>query len=107
MSLSIQLLYPHFPKVRYIKRLIYQMTSFYRKMLNLEKALTSANLNTLNDLITVTQEKANTYKHQQSCIILSDEDIISRYGKAFKALTKRSLDTPRYVCVSCERLVLF
>jgi len=44
MSLSIQLLYPHFPKVRYMKSLIYQMTFFYRKMLNLEKALTSTDL---------------------------------------------------------------
>jgi len=42
MSLSIQLLYLHFPKVRHIKRLIYQMTSFYQKSLNLEKALISA-----------------------------------------------------------------
>jgi len=104
MSLSIQLLYPHFPKVRYIKRLIYQMTSFYQKMLNLEKALISADLETLNDIITVAQEKVNTYKHQQTYTILSDEDIISKYSKAFKALTKRSMDTPRYVCVSCERL---
>jgi len=54
MSLSIQLLYPHFPKVRYIKHLIYQMTSFYRKILNLEKALTSADLDTLNNIITAT-----------------------------------------------------
>jgi len=63
MSLSIQLLYPHFPKIRYIKRLIYQITSFYQKMLNLEKALISADLETLNDIITVAQEKVNTYKH--------------------------------------------
>lgn len=104
MSLSIQLLYPHFPKVRYIKRLIYQMTSFHEKMLNLEKALTSADLDTLNAIITVAQEKVNTYKHRQINTILSDEDIISRYSKAFKALTKRSMDTPRYACVSCERL---
>jgi len=52
----------------------------------------------------VAQEKVNTYKHQQICTILSDEDIIFQYSKAFKALTKRSMDTPRYVCVSCERL---
>jgi len=38
----------------------------------------------------VAQEKVNTYKHQQSCIILSDEDIIFKNGKAFKALTKRT-----------------
>jgi len=80
------------------------MTSFYQKMLNLEKALISANLETLNDIIIVTQEKINTYKHQQTYTILSDENIISKYSKAFKALTKRSVDIPRYVCVSCERL---
>jgi len=33
--------------MRNIKRLIFQMTGFYRKMKNLEKALTSAD--TLND----------------------------------------------------------
>jgi len=54
----------------------------------------------------VVQEKVNTYKYQRFCIILRGEDIISRYGKAFKALTKRSPDTPRYVCVSCEKLCL-
>jgi len=104
MSLSIQLLYPYFPKVKYIKRLIHQMTFFYQKLLNLEKTLTSADLDTLNDIITVAQEKVNTYKHQQTYTILSDEDIISKYSKAFKTLTKRSMDTPRYVCVSCKRL---
>jgi len=106
MSLSIQLLYPYFPKVRYIKHLIYQTTSFYQKMLNLEKALTSADLDILNDIITVAQKKINTYKHQQICTILSDEDIIFKYSRAFKTLTKRSMDTPRYVCVSCERFCL-
>jgi len=44
------------------------------------------------------------YKYQQTYTILSDEDIISKYSKTFKALTKRSMDTLRYVCVSCERL---
>jgi len=52
----------------------------------------------------VAQEKVNTYKHQQTYTILSDEDIISRYSKTFKILTKRVMDTPRYVCVLCETL---
>jgi len=65
MFLSIELLYPHFPKIRHIKRLIYQMTSFYQNMLNQEKSLISADLETLNDIIIVAQEKVNMYKHQQ------------------------------------------
>jgi len=103
MSLPIQLLSPHFPKVRYIKRFIYKMTSFYRKILQLEKSLTTADLDTLNEMITAAQEKTNMYKHHQTCIILSDEDIISKYSNSFKALTKRSINTPRHVCISCER----
>jgi len=46
-------------------------------MLNLEKVLISAGLDTLiNDIISVAQEKIDVYKHQQTCIILSGEDII-------------------------------
>lgn len=35
---------------------------------------------------------------------MSDDDIISKYSCAFKALTKRSMDVPRNICLSCERL---
>jgi len=50
------------------------------------------------------------HKKKQICTnidtdtILSDDDIISKYREAFKALTKRSADTPQYVCISCDRL---
>lgn len=104
MSVPMQLLSPHFPKVRNIRCLIYQLTSFYKEILKLDKALISANLNILNEIITLAQEKADMYKHQQTYIILSNDEIISKYHNAFKILTKRSVDTPRYICVSCERL---
>src|SRR5580765_2088899 len=104
MFLPIQLLSPHFPQVRFIKRLIYQLTNFYRKMENLDKALTDADLNTLSEMVTAAEEKADMYKHQQTDTILSDDDIIFKYHKAFKDLNKRSTDTPRHICVSCEKL---
>jgi len=65
MSLSIHLLSLHFPRVRNIKRLIYRLTSFYHKRLNLEKALISADLDILNDIVTSAQEKTNMYKHHE------------------------------------------
>lgn len=37
--LPVQLLLPHFPKVRNIKRLVYQFTDFYHKLVKLNKAL--------------------------------------------------------------------
>jgi len=49
--------------------------------------------------VTLAQEKADMYKYQQINIILSDDDIISKYHNAFKALTKRSIDTTAYLCI--------
>lgn len=103
MSVPMQLLSPHFPKVKNIRRFIYQLISFYQKMLHLDKALYSVDLNTLNETVISGQEKADMYKHEQTEIILSD-DVISKYHNAFMVLKKRSLDTPWYICVSCERL---
>jgi len=51
------------------------MTSLYQKMLNLEKALMSADLDTLNKIITLAQEKANCmYKQYQHT-----DTVLSRY----------------------------
>jgi len=85
--------------------LTYQLTTFYGKMLGLEKALTSADLETINKTIIVTEEKANRmYRHEQTCTSLSEKEIFSKFKEAFKVYTKRSMDTPRYAYVSCERL---
>ncbi|KAL6433602.1 hypothetical protein ACFW04_006589 [Cataglyphis niger] len=61
-------------------------------MENLDKALIQIDLNRLNEIVTSAQE------------VDIDDDIISRYRKAFETLIKRSTDTPRHICVSCERL---
>jgi len=73
-------------------------------MNNLDEALIHTDLDTLNEIVTSAQEKADAYKHQQTDTIMSDDDIISKYHQAFKALIKRSTNTPRYACVSCEKL---
>jgi len=63
MSLSMQLLAPHFLNVTYIRHLIYRLKDFYEKVLKLDKALNSADLNTLNEIVTLAQEKADMYKY--------------------------------------------
>jgi len=69
MSLSMQLLAPHFPNVRYIRCLIYRLKDFYEKVLKLDKALNFADLYTLNEIVILAQEKADMYKYQQTSII--------------------------------------
>jgi hypothetical protein len=104
MFLPVLLLSPHFLKVRNMKRLIYQLINFYQKIFNLDKALNFADLETLNKIVIAAQEKVDIYKRQQTDTIMSDDDIFSKYKKAFKVLKKRLMDTPRYACVSCETL---
>jgi len=48
-----------------IKRLIYRFKNFYEMVLKLDKALNSADLNTLNEIVTLAQEKADMYKYQK------------------------------------------
>jgi len=106
MSLPIYLLLSNFPKVKYIKHLIYQLMNFYRKMLDLlEKALMSFDLKIINKIIIVAEEKANRmYRHEQTSTSLSEKEIFFKFKEAFKVYTKHSMDTPRYAYVSCERL---
>lgn len=104
MFLPILLLSPHFPKVRNMMRSVYRLISFYKKMLSLDEALNCADLDTLNKIVSAAQEKADIHKRQQTDTIMSDDDIFSKYENSFKALKKRLIDTPRYACVSCEKL---
>ena len=55
----------------------------------------------INEIVTLAQEKADTYKHQQTEIILSDDDIVSKYN-AFTVLRKFSLNIPQYSCISTK-----
>lgn len=105
MSFPVQLLFPHFPKIRNIRRSIYQLTNFYHRILNLDKALTCANLDTLNNIVVSAQEKAEMYKYQRKDTILNEDDIISKYHNAFKAFKNAQwIYRGIYVCASCEKL---
>jgi len=104
MSIPMELLSPHFSKVRYIRRLTYQLRSFYREMSDLDRALISADLDKLKKIVSLAKEKVDMYKNKRTNTTLSDDEIISKYRNAFTILKKRSLDTPQYICVSCERL---
>lgn len=58
----------------------------------------------MEEIVILAQQEIDEYKYQQNNIIMSDDDIILKYSRAFNALTKRSMDIPRNICLSCERL---
>lgn len=102
--ISIELLSPHFPSVRYIKRLVYKIKEYFDKLNSLDKALESANIEILTKITNDMKEKGNLLDKDQDGICLDEDQIRLSYKSAFLALTKRSLDTPRFKCISCQTL---
>jgi len=61
----------------------------------------------LKQVVELTRDKCNTIANNinyQKIINLNEDEIILKYSKAFTLLTQRIMDTPRFACLSCEKL---
>ncbi|XP_024941433.1 uncharacterized protein LOC112494451 [Cephus cinctus] len=101
----MEILAPHFPKIRYIKRLFYSLVNFNKELCDMDEALNS------NDVIKLCHISDQAQKKAQICnksnteeITLNEDKIQTVYSHAFRAYTKRMIDTPRFKCISCEKL---
>ncbi|XP_066599998.1 uncharacterized protein [Prorops nasuta] len=101
---AVQILSSHFPEIRYIKRLLYDLMALDAKLNNLDKALNESDVNLLPEISKETQENAAAHREKFTEINLNEDDIKSQYFLAFKAFTKRSIDIPKWPCISCEKL---
>jgi len=101
--LPIEIISPHYPMIRYIKRLIHNLINFNEKLNKLHKALNDVDINALQDIVIKTRQKAKTFAQVTTEINLNEDEIQSQYCFAFKAFTKRSLHVPKYVCISCTK----
>ncbi|XP_066600006.1 putative autophagy-related protein 11 [Prorops nasuta] len=102
--LATQILSSHFPEVRYIKRLLYDLIALDANLNNLDKALNENDVNVLQEISKEAQENAAAHKEKFTEMNLNEDDIKSQYFLAFKAFTKRSIDIPKWPCISCEKL---
>ena len=103
--LAIEILAPQFPNLRHFKGVIYKIANIYKGQLhNLDKALNDSDLETLGRITLQARKETEALQKYNTDISLNEEEITSRYYLAFKAFTKRSMDTPRIPCVSCEKL---
>ena len=48
------------------------------------------------------QKEEGSKVKQISEINLNEEDIMNKYRTLFEAFTKKSIDTPKHVCISCQ-----
>ena len=92
--LAIEILAPHFLDLRHLKRMIYKIASIYKDQLhNLDKALNDNDLETLERITLQARKEAEALQKNNTDISLNEEEIISRYYLAFRAFTKRFMDT--------------
>lgn len=77
----------------------------YTKISNIDKALNDGDLVKLQEISKTAQKFNNEIENNNfNDIELNEEKIREKYKCAFNALTKRSIDVPRLICVSCEKL---
>ena len=99
--LPVLLLAPHFVNVRVLKRIICRI----RNIKNLDKSLDDTDIEYLKKISKEAIEKSRTTIPKSYEIKnLNEQNIMSKYKNAFKQLTKRTLDTAKNVCISCEKL---
>lgn len=69
--LPIEIISLHFPMIRNIKRLIYNLINLSKKLNTLHKALNNVNINALKDIINDAQQKATTFTQDATEINLN------------------------------------
>jgi|GEM_PF-3635344 len=102
--LSIEILSPHFPKIRLIKRQFYNIHNLDQKLRDLDEALNSKDIEKLLQISDQAQSHAQAFSSNCAEIDLNENNIRSKFTFAFRAYTKRVIDPPLIACISCEKL---
>lgn len=89
--------------IRYIKILLYHLISINKKLNKLDNALNNIDINTLRDISSKAQQQDGNCIKNNVEINLDEDNIQAQYYLAFKAFTKKSIDTPKYACISCTK----
>jgi hypothetical protein len=95
---------PHFPEVRNVVKTLYALRRCNKELRNLDFAIKRHDVVTLSAMAGEAESNANAFFHESCQNELSEVAIMATYKNAFKAFTKSSLDTPKYDCISCEKL---
>lgn len=102
--LPLLTLQSHFTQIRYFTRQIYELMRLVKKINSLDDALRLADLGILKTISFQAAQKASIYKTNTEQIDLDEDRIIDEHSRAFHDLVKRSMDTPKWPCISCEKL---
>ena len=94
----------HFPEIRNMKRLLYDVRRLYNHIVNIDSALRDMNIQFLTDLSIETREKSTSYAIKKASSVAEERELEEKLKKTIRLFKKRSLDIPKHACCSCEKL---
>lgn len=101
--LYLRILAPHFPAIRHIVKIIYEVRRNNGRIIKIENALRYGHLDKIQDIV---KEAHSTRMRQYdvSAGVLNENDIYKTYKQAFSKYNERCLDVAKFPCISCDKL---
>ena len=101
--LYLRILAPHFPAIRHIVKIIYEVQRNNGRIIEIENALRYGHLDKIQDIV---KEAHSTRMRQYdaSAGVLHENDIYKTYEQAFSKYNERCLDVAKFPCISCDKL---
>ena len=100
--LYLRRLAPHFPFVRRLVNMIYNVKRSDNKICGIDRALQKGDVLGLKQI--VKEQKHARKSIRVLCCSIDESEIYKEFGKAFEAYNDRSSDLPEFPCMSCTML---
>ena len=101
--LYLRMLAPHFPDIRRVVQMLYEVRRHDRKIAEIEHALKCGDLEKISEIA----EIAKTSRLRQFDVDhnpLSETQIYEEHKAAYEKFSERCLDVANYPCISCDKL---
>jgi len=93
----------HFPSIRNIVTLVYNLRREQNIISKIDKAFCTGDVKTLQTIESHTIQNVNSF-YINNFNFENEDDIIDKFTLAFSAYYKKSSDLPIYVCFCCHKL---
>ena len=100
--LYLRHLAPHYPNLRQIVNMLYNIRQIDQKLSSLDCALTNGKINDLEEIVKEHKQNKNYFDFAEDS--LDESKVMEEYKCAMIAFRKRCIDLPEFPCMSCNKL---
>lgn len=94
----------HFPELRNLKRLLYEVRRIYNHLIEIDSAITRRDFDFLQKLADKTQLTATSFPTNSISVNFGEDQLYEKFKKTVTIFKTLSRDLPKNPCYSCERL---